>query len=182
MDRFKITIDKVAFGTCGGIGVAFGLFLLVTAFGVYGEKSEIDSQVVAAFVLGLLTLIGSIWMLADLNGFEVNVEGFEVHVKNDKKLYDFKVQDIKKVVFVERRGNKGAHILCCEISVGDNVLKFNHQYIGFLNMLEYLKKNYDSGVMKSNTISSSAYAKLNDFMERCPEGRKRARLEAKRDS
>lgn len=182
MEDFKVTIDKLVsiFIGCDALVLA-GLFGY-TIYKSYLKNNDLDRYLIIAIVVCVLFVCYGIYLFATLNKFVVNVEGQTIHVKDGKKLYDIKVNEIDKIVFSQSTSTKGMVTLICEIKSGDNKLRINSQHKGFLNMLDYLKYHYDCGSMDAKAFSEGGYKRLLNYAERCPEGRKRKKLKEKENS
>ena len=176
MEKFRITVDKPAyiflicdsFILAGVIG--FTLYKLLSA------GDPISGGIILAAIGGLGLLVFGVVLLTTVNRFQVDVEGANIHVKDGKKIVDFKVQDISKVELYEKSGTKGSRVLWCEVHTEEYTLKFSSYHKGFYYMLRYLKNNYDNGAITDKVIKKGTYKRLTSYMQRSPERRK---IEAK---
>lgn len=176
MEPFVVTHEKPAqiFIGCSSILMSIlSGYVVAASF----DESGITGGLIFLVLVTIFFLFIGIDAIISIFSFKVEVEGANIKVKDGKKNYIIMVQDIKKVVLVETV--RKYSLLTCEIRTAENTLKISHQYVGFLNMLEYLKRNYDSGIINKKAISSGGYVKLKDFANRCPEYRKRKKQEAK---
>ena len=135
MEKFTVMMDKVFCIVFTILESLFAIFLMGCTYLMYSKASGIDRNVVIWGIFSIVVIISVIGTIVEYYRFKIEVDGSDIHVKDGKKDYSFKVQDIKKVVLRERSSSKGQTKLLCEIKTEGNSVEFNHQHAGFFDML-----------------------------------------------